>query len=189
MTASTSPEATEVLERALICLASGEATPLVGPSTVSWSERCVEVPWVAAHLRNIGRLLDVGWAMSPPEWLGVLLAAVDRGTSLTGIDIIDPQRVRTRYPSDMVDRVLAVPVRIGSILDAEPTDGRYAAITCVSTLEHIGFDVAADADDTTSAFKRAKSPEEALRMRDLNTDRLFLDAVCRHLEPGGSLFL
>ena len=187
MTAAT--EASVVLERALECLASGDPLPLTGPTTAEYSERCVEVPWVAAHLGGVGRLLDVGWAMSPREWLGILLEVRRRGTDLVGIDIIDPARVRGRYPADMVDAVFEVPVRVESILDAEPLDGRFTAITCVSTLEHIGFDIASDPGDTSSAFKRAKSADEAVTVRDPDTDRRFLDAAHRLLEPGGDLFL
>lgn len=180
-------EASVVLAQALASLDSGQPGSLTGPQTAGYSERCVEVPWVAAHLRNATRLLDVGWAMSPPEWLGVLLAAQDRGTALTGIDIIDPRRVRTRYPADILDRVLAVPVRVESVLDAEPVDGPYDAISCVSTLEHIGFDVASPPEVTDTAFVRGRTPEGAISTRDPQTDRRFLDAAARLLEPGGSL--
>ncbi len=189
MTPAPQAEASAVLAQSLECLSTGSIAPLVGPHTAAWSERCVEVPWVAAQLGNVRRLLDVGWSMSPPEWLGVLLAVVDRGTSLTGIDIIDPSRVHTRYPAELADRVLATPVRVESILDAQPTDGLYDAVTCVSTLEHIGFDIAAPASDTSTAFVRAASADEAIAVRDPQTDRLFLDAVARLLNPGGSLLL
>jgi hypothetical protein len=186
---TTSTEAPAVLKRALACLESGVPDPLLGPETVAWSERCVEVPWVAAHLGNVKRLLDVGWSMSPPEWLGVLLAVQDRGTDLTGIDIINPERVRIRYPADIVERVLNVPVRVESILDAEPVDGLFDVIACVSTLEHIGFDIASPAEDTSTAFVRGKSPEEAISERNPLTDQLFLDAAARLLVQGGSLLI
>lgn len=189
MTLAASTEATAVLDRALECLASGTADPLVGPATASFSERCVEVPWVAAHLGEPGRLLDVGWAMSPPEWLGVLLAVQDRGGDLTGIDIIDPERVRSRYPAEWLDRVLAVTVRVESILEAQPTSGTYDTLTCVSTLEHIGFDVASPPEVTSTAFVRGRTPEEAVSERDPDTDRHFLDAAHRMLRTGGSLLL
>lgn len=189
MTTNPQAEATAVLSRSLQCLSTGEPAPLLGPLTASWSERCVEVPWVAAQLKDLSRLLDVGWSMSPPEWLGVLLAVMDQGTSVTGVDIIDPVRVRTRYPAAIVDRVLATPVRIESILDAQPSDGLYEAITCVSTLEHIGFDFAAPETDTTTAFLRVRNPDEAISFRDPQTDNLFLDAAARLLTPGGSLLL
>jgi 2-polyprenyl-3-methyl-5-hydroxy-6-metoxy-1,4-benzoquinol methylase len=127
--------------------------------------------------------------MSPPEWIGVLLQSQADGANLTGIDIIDPNRVRSRYPAAIVDQVLNVPVRIESILTAEPTDDKYDVITCVSTLEHIGFDFATEPEVTESAFIRSKTPQEAVSHRDPQTDRLFLDAVARLLSPGGSLLL
>ena len=182
-------ESGRVFERSLLCLASGEPAPLTGQETVSWSERCVEVPWVASFLGDAGRVLDVGWAMSPPEWLGVLLAVIDRGSEVVGIDIVDPVRVKSRYPRDMVNRVLAVRVRVQDILDAEPQDGLFDTLTCVSTLEHIGFDVASPADVTHTAFVRSESPEGAIRERDPQTDRRFMDAAARLLRPGGSLLV
>ncbi|MDP2013706.1 MAG: methyltransferase domain-containing protein [Actinomycetota bacterium] len=187
--ADTETEAQAVLHQALECLIKGSANPIVGPHTATWSERCVEVPWVAGHLTDAQRLLDVGYAMAPPEWMGVLLATQDRGTALTGIDIVDPQRVRSRYPAELVDQVLTTPVRVESILDAQPIEGTYDTITCVSTLEHIGFDIATPPETTDTAYVRAERAEDAQATRDPQTDRNFLDAVARLLEPGGSLLL
>ncbi len=187
--AATETEAQAVLHQALECLIKGSPSPIMGPQTAPWSERCVEVPWVASQLTDAKRLLDVGFSMAPPEWMGVLLAAQKRGTALTGIDIVDPQRVRTRYPADLVDRVLATPVRVESILDAQPTDGTFDTITCVSTLEHIGFDIATPPENTSTAFARAERAEDASATRDPQTDQAFLDAVARLLSPEGSLLL
>lgn len=189
MTSIEGSEAAAVLARALDCLSTGAPAPITGPETAAWSERCVEVPWVAGHLADASTLLDVGWAMAPPEWLGVVLATQERGAQVTGIDIVDPQRVRTRYPADLVDRVLATPTRVESILDAEPIDGGYDTITCVSTLEHIGFDVATPPETTDTAYVRAKRPEDAVAHRDPSIDRRFLDAAARLLVPGGRLLL
>ncbi len=189
MSSTVSREAAQVLTRALQCLEDGVPSPLTGPETAAFSERCVEVPWVASQLGDPGRLLDVGWAMSPPEWLGVLLEVRRRGSDLVGIDIIDPQRVRTRYPADILDEVLSVPIRVESVLDAVVTDGAFDTMTCVSTLEHIGIDVASPPDDTSTAFVRAASPEEATTVRDPGTDRMFLDAAHRLLRPGGRLLI
>lgn len=189
MTPAPGGEAQAVLERALRCLADGRPDPLTGAGTAAWSERCVEVPWVAGQLSESTRLLDVGYAMAPPEWMGVLLAAQGRGTALTGIDIVDPQRVRTRYPAELVDRVLATPVRVENVLDAQPVDGAYDTITCVSTLEHIGFDIATPPETTSTAYVRAERAEDAVATRDPQTDRSFLDAAARLLAPGGALLL
>ena len=189
MDAAETAESTAVLDRALASLVSGIPQTLAGPDTVAFSERCVEVPWVAAHLQAPGRLLDVGWTMSPPEWLGVLLAVQDRGAELTGIDIIDPLRVQSRFPSQWLDRVLAVPVRVENILKSNPTSGVYDTVTCVSTLEHIGFDIATPPENMATAFVRASNPSEAPDYRDPNTDLEFLNAAHRLLRPGGSLLI
>jgi SAM-dependent methyltransferase len=114
---------------------------------------------------------------------------MDSGSEIVGIDIIDPERVRSRYPEAIRERVLGVPIRVESILDADPYDGLFDTITCVSTLEHIGFDIASDPDVTDTAFVRAKDPADAIRERDPNTDRLFMDAAARFLRPGGSLLV
>lgn len=189
MNASAVDESSHVLQQALIALVNGIPSAITGPQTKDWSERCVEVPWIASHLGNSTRILDVGWAFSPPEWLGVLLTCMDNGIELVGIDIIDPIRVRTRYPIEIVDQVLNVPVRVESILTANPSDGKFDVVTCVSTLEHIGFDIATDPDNTSTAFVRAETPEEVVSVRNAQTDGLFLDAVSRLLTPGGFLLL
>ena len=163
--------------------------PLQGDKTVGWSERCVEVPWISGYLGTSKKLLDIGWSMSPPEWLGVLLAAQEMGVSLTGIDIIDPHRVASRFPPDIRDAVPAVPVRVEDFLTAEVESDRFDTITCLSTLEHIGFDVASSPDDQTSAFVRAKSPEDASSERSPSVDREFMDASARFLDSGGRLLL
>ena len=182
-------ESDEVFGRAELCLRSGVPDPLVGTETVLWSERCVEVPWVASFLSDAGRVLDIGWAMSPPEWLGVMLQVINRGSEVIGIDIVDPIRVKSRYPRDIVERVLAVPVRVQDILNAEPDDGLFDTLTCVSTLEHIGFDVASPENVTHTAFVRSETPDGAIRERDPQTDRRFMDAAARLLRSGGSLLV
>ncbi|MDD2859135.1 MAG: hypothetical protein PHU75_10740 [Candidatus Nanopelagicales bacterium] len=189
MTTIEGAEAAAVLAHALACLSTGAPDPITGPDTAAWSERCVEVPWVAGHLADSVSILDVGWAMAPPEWLGVILATQERGARVTGIDIVDPQRVRTRYPAELVERVLATPTRVESILDAEPIEGPYDTITCVSTLEHIGFDIATPPETTDTAYVRAKRPEDAVAVRDATIDGRFLDAAARLLVPGGRLLL
>lgn len=178
-----------VFEQALICLRDGIRQPLIGQTTLGWSERCVEVPWISGYLASSRTLLDIGWSMSPPEWLRVLLEAQEMGTSLTGIDIIDPHRVASRYPPDIRDEVLSVPVRVEDFLTAQPNGESFDTITCLSTLEHIGFDVASSPDDTDSAFVRAKSPEQASSERSSSVDHEFMTAAAEFLEPGGRLLV
>ena len=186
---SASNETEAVLTRALHCLTSGSPNPITGPQTSSWSERCVEVPWIAGHLKNRARVLDLGFAMSPPEWLGVLLACQAQGSFLAGLDIVDPQRVSSRYPEAMRNEVLDVPVHIEDFLVAEPRADHFDTIVCLSTLEHIGFDRASPLDQSNSVFLRASTPDQADAHRDSNTDRRFLDAVCRFISDQGSLLI
>ena len=178
-----------VFDRALTCLRDGVPDPLTGKRTVRWSERCVEVPWVSGHLSGSQSLLDIGWSMSPPEWLGILLAAQASGTALTGIDIIDPERVKSRYPEEIRDRVLQVPVRVEDFLTASTGGESFGVITCLSTLEHIGFDIASAPDNADSAFVRAKSPEEASPVRSGTVDQDFMAAAASFLRPGGRLLV
>ncbi len=184
-----SEESRAVLERALTCLHSGIPEPLTGEMTLDWSERCVEIPWVSAHLNSATEVLDIGWSMSPPEWLGVLLEARREGISITGIDIVDPNRVRKRFLPEMLDDVLDVPVIVGDILAFDSPTADYDLITCVSTLEHIGFDVATPNDVTESVFSRAPSAEEAQSNRATDTDELFLATAHRLLSPGGRVLV
>lgn len=178
-----------VFEQALICLRDGIREPLLGQTTIGWSERCVEVPWVSGYLASSRTLLDIGWSMSPPEWLRVLLEAQEMGTYLTGIDIIDPHRVSSRYPPEIRDQILSVPVRVEDFLTAKPSGGLFDTITCLSTLEHIGFDVASSPEDTDSAFVRAKSPEQASPERSSSVDHEFMAASAEFLQPGGRLLI
>lgn len=127
--------------------------------------------------------------MSPPEWLGVLLQARREGMQVTGIDIVDPKRVRTRFLPELVEDVLAVPVVVGDILVYDSPVSHYDLITCVSTLEHIGFDVATPSHVTDSVFSRALTAEEAQAQRAADTDKRFLDAAHRLLNAGGRLLL
>ena len=184
-----SEESRAVLERALTCLQSGISEPLTGEITLDWSERCVEIPWVSAHINSATEVLDIGWSMSPPEWLGVLLKARRGGTSITGIDIVDPNRVRTRFLPEMADEVLDVPVIVEDFLVFDSPTADYDLITCVSTLEHIGFDAATPSHVTESVFSRSASAEEAHANRAADTDALFLSAAHRLLSSGGRILL
>lgn len=184
-----SEESRVVLDRALECLVSGVSKPLLGPVTEHWSERCVEIPWVSAHIGSANSILDIGWSMSPPEWLGVLLASRRAGANLTGIDIVDPKRVESRFLPDMLNEIMAVPVIVGDILTYEPLDEIFDLLTCVSTLEHIGFDQATPPDVTDTVFVRASTAEDAQAVRSPTTDQDFLDAAYRLLSPGGRLLL
>ncbi len=162
---------------------------ITGVGSLGMSERCVEVPWAAALLKDTKSILDIGFSMSPPEWMGVLLRVRELNADLVGIDIIDPVRVESRYRADQVEAVLKVPVRVEDFLSAQPDDSLFETVTCISTLEHIGFDKATDPTNTKSVFARAESVSELNEFRDPSTDSAFLDSAYGFLEPTGRLII
>ncbi len=152
------------------------------------SERLVEVPWAAQHLAHAKHILDIGFSMSSLDWLGLLLATKAKGNRLQAADIVRPARVQSRYPDHWRDAALAVPVSIGDIRSIELPENQFDLVTCISTIEHIGFDIATD-DDPNSAFERGKTPSEIADTRDPNVNRDVLQAFHRVLKPGGRVMI
>ena len=186
-TESTSEQ--QILDRALESLLTGTPLVITGVGSLEMSERCIEVPWAAALLKDSKSILDIGFSMSPPEWMGVLLQVQELDTDLVGIDIIDPTRVKSRYRADQVEAVMKVPVRVEDFLSARSDGSLYETVACISTLEHIGFDKATDPTNTKSVFARAESISELKEFRDPSTDSAFLDSAYGFLEPAGRLIV
>jgi len=147
------------------------------------SERCIEAPWAEAWLAGRSAILDVGFALSDLGWLRTLLGVRAAGASLTAVDIIAPERVANRYPEDLRAAALAVPVILGDVRSAPAPAAAFDAVTCISTIEHIGFDAAGSAPD--SAFARWRTLEETPTTRDPQVTRDALAAFARALKPGG----
>jgi SAM-dependent methyltransferase len=147
------------------------------------SERCVEGPWAAYWLRDRTRILDIGYALSSLDYLGLLLELKRRGVQLTGADIVRPERVATRYPAEWRAEVLSTPYIEGDIRTMDLPKAAFDAVTCISTIEHVGFDAPSDRTDT--AFARWDSPEETPTTRDPNVTRDVMAAFARALAPGG----
>ncbi|PHR62966.1 MAG: hypothetical protein COA47_01345 [Robiginitomaculum sp.] len=152
------------------------------------SERLVEVPWAAQHLRDAKHILDIGFSMSSLDWLGLLLATNTKGAILQAADIVRPERVQSRYPQAWRDAALAVPVSIGDIRSIELPANQFDLVTCISTIEHIGFDIASN-DDPNSAFERGKTPAEIADTRDPDVNQDVLRAFHRVLQPGGRVMI
>lgn len=179
--AALAPDVREILDAAIGVL-DGKPVPAFGPG---FSERCVETPWVAGFFRGGERLLDVGFTMSSLDYLGLLLELRrNRGVTIEAVDIVEPERVRRRYPAEWVDEVLAVPVTIGDLREQRLPEGRYDIATCISTIEHIGFDEATYQDPNT-AFKRSATPEGVKLARDPDVERAVLARFAAALRPGG----
>jgi SAM-dependent methyltransferase len=146
------------------------------------SERCVEVPWAQSWLTGRKRIMDIGFALSDLSWLRVLLGQ-QPGAEITAVDIVQPERVANRYPDDLRAQALAVPVVIGDVRTAPVPAGSFDTVTCISTIEHIGFDAAGATDE--SAFARWKTLEETPTARDPAVTGQVMAAIARALAPGG----
>ncbi len=147
------------------------------------SERCVEGPWAAAWLRHRANILDIGYALSSLDYLGLLLELKRRGAKITGVDIIRPERVASRYPAEWRADVLSTPYLEGDIRKIALPKAAFDAVTCISTIEHVGFDIPSDRPDT--AFARWETPGDTPQMRDPNATRDVMAALAHALAPEG----
>ncbi len=180
-----SDEATQIIAAAKRVLA-GEPRPSFGPGL---SERAVETPWVASHFKGGERVIDVGFTMSSLDYLGLLLELRrNHRVTIEAVDIVKPERVARRYPAEWVDEVMSVPITIGDLRTQKLPQGRYDVATIISTIEHIGFDVATY-DDPRSAFARSTTAEGVKLHRDANVNHEVLARLGEALRPGGLLLI
>ncbi len=174
-------EADRILAAAKRVLA-GDSVPDLGPGL---SERAVETPWVASHFKGGERVLDIGFTMSSLDYLGLLLELRRaHGVVIEAVDIVRPERVARRYPEAWRADVLATPITIGDVRTLALPADRYDIATCISTIEHIGFDEATY-DDPKSAFARSTTPDGVQLHRDPNVNRDVLAQFAKALRPGG----
>ncbi len=150
-----------------------------------FSERIVEVPWAARWLKGSRNILDIGFTMSSLDWMGLLLTMIkEHAAAIDAIDIIKPERVITRYPLEWQKEILNTPITIGDLRTIEVKIDHYDVVTCISTLEHIGFDEASDEDPNT-AFNRGKTIEEVATRRAESVNQQVLSQFHKTLKPGG----
>ncbi|CAN5672619.1 hypothetical protein BH11MYX1_BH11MYX1_00660 [soil metagenome] len=176
-----SAEATEILNAAKHVLA-GQAPGAASPGL---SERIIETPWVASHFKGGERVLDIGFTMSSLDYLGLLLELRrTHNVTIEAVDIVRPERVQRRYPTEWLAEVMATPITIGDVRTLEVPTGRYDVVTCISTIEHVGFDEATYEDPVT-AFARSSTADGVRRLRDPGVNRDVLAQVHRALRPAG----
>ncbi len=178
-----------ILDRALAVLAGNAKFDQLALDIPGHSERLIEVPWAAQHMIGAKNILDIGFAMSSLDWLGLLLAKSEHeDVSLTAADIVHPERVQGRYPQNWRQQVLSVPITIGDIRICELPQNHFDLVTCISTIEHIGFDEAST-DDPSSAFNRSKTAEGVAAIRSPTVNKDVLGAFRQTLRTGGQVII
>lgn len=164
------------------------------PKVAGHSERLIEVPTAAHWLRKFStiedcKILDIGFTMSSLDWLGLLLRLKKTEKCIiNAMDIVKPERVKSRYPKEWLDDIFNVPVEIGDIREKDVPTESYDVVTCISTIEHIGFDKAEE-EDTSTAFKRYTEGEELQTTRAPLVDEKVLAHFHSSLKPGGHVII
>jgi hypothetical protein len=129
-------------------------------------ERCVEYPWVLAHVSDgPGRLLDAGATLNYDFLLS--LAALRRKQIHCLTLAPESDWVWHRGPSYVFEDLRHLPLR----------DGIYETVVCLSTLEHVGCDNSFYTDQPIA--KDARPMDFVVVAREL----------WRVLKPGGVLLL
>lgn len=156
--------------------------------SAEYTERCVEVPWVASCLRNykVNELLDIGFTFASHDYLRIMLDYA-KTNNLMGTDIIDPKNVLSRYPETWLNEILRINVVINDIL-CKPVAGKFDAITMISTIEHVGFDKRRQKKGI-GAFERAECAENVDTYRNPNTENVVLNNLYDMLKEHGKVIL
>src|SRR3989344_8487004 len=160
------PEEIASLEESKEILAGERVFDASGPRGKGFTSRSIEVPWTASHIKKGDTLLDIGLSLGSRDCIGMLLEAKNHyNVTLEAADIVKPETVKTRYPKEWLADILSVSIMIGDIRTMKLPEGRYDVVTCISTIEHIGYD-APSATVEGSAFERPRSREEVNTARD-----------------------
>ena len=183
------PEEIASLEESKEILAGERVFDASGPRGKGFTSRSIEVPWTASHIKKGDTLLDIGLSLGSRDCIGMLLEAKNAyGVALEAADIIKPETVKTRYPKEWLLDILAVPITIGDIRTVVLPEEKYDVVTCISTIEHIGFDAPSETV-LGSAFERQKNKEEVNTARDPHVNTRVLDAFHKALKKGGKALI
>ncbi len=185
--ANLKPDHAQTLSAAYTVLEGGSVPFGAAPYAPGTSERAIEVLYAALYARGAARVLDIGFTFASMDYLGLLLGLQQRGVHVQGVDIIAPTRVMGRYPPEWQRAVLDTPLWLGDLRTLDLPTADFDVCTCISTLEHIGFDEAAL--DGASSFKRGMTPQDAPLHRAADTDARVLSQIARTLKSGGHLIL
>lgn len=157
------------------------------PHQFEHTERCIEVPWLASRLNKykIGSLLDIGFTFASHDYLRMILDwGKEKGHKLHGTDIINPEKVQTRYPKEWWDEISKIRIIMNDISQYSIKNEEYDAVSLISTMEHIGFDKPS-VTVSKSAFERSKNADEVIRVRSVDTEKRVLNNVAKMLKRTG----
>lgn len=155
-----------------------------------FTERAIETTWLSERLIDAkpgDALLDIGFSLSSLDTLGLWLEIQKKGINFTALDIISPERVLNRYPEEWKPEILKIPFLQGDVLEYKFSGEKFDWITCISTLEHVGFDEVSGNNE--SAFKCVKDISKVILNRSPGVTDLFLKQVSGVLNVGGKLLL
>lgn len=155
------------------------------------SERSIETPWVAQIIKEyeIKSILDIGFSLSSLDYLGLLLELKNNyNLSIHVVDIINPERIKNRYPTEWLSDIMSIDITIGDIREIELPKNRFDAVNCISTIEHIGFDEATN-NNSRTAFARKMKPEDVVMSRPKDVNKIVVDQFHTALKPGGKLLI
>lgn len=164
---------------------------LGGSVTSIFSERVVEVPWLAQKLKfyKPKKLLDIGISLCDQGLMNIYFSSELNDIDMTFIDIIDSSKLIDRVPEEWHEKFLQLNQVEADFLNYK-FNGTFDAISCISTLEHFGFD-SPNLDETKKkgVFNRSDSPYELISKRNTEIDINFLNSCHNNLSENGKLLL
>ena len=150
------------------------------------TERCIEVPLFASYINkfNIKSLLDIGFTFASLDYLRMILDFA-RNNKLSGLDIIEPKRIMSRYPKEWHEEITKIKVNILDISKDYLKDETYDAVSIISTLEHVGFDEKNKDESSKSSFNRPDDVTKVKKERSKTIEEDVLNNIYKMLKPSG----
>jgi len=156
------------------------------------SARCIEIPWTASKIieNKCTNILDIGFSLASLDYLGLILELNKNfNKRIEVVDIIDPKRLKKRYPEKWLKDIYSIPIYIGDVRNTTLPTNHYDMVTCISVIEHIGYDKSSKKNEG-SVFLRSNSLKALDNIvRDSDTNKKVLDKIYNCLKNNGILLL
>tara|TARA_Y100000996_G_scaffold411165_1_gene394807 strand:- start:125 stop:898 length:774 start_codon:yes stop_codon:yes gene_type:complete len=133
-----------------------------------FDERIVEIPWIMNELKNkSGKLLDAGSTLNFKYLLQKLIKNFE-------VNIV------TLYPEKKNYEYLGINYIYSDFLNLKYKKNTFDIITCISTLEHVGFD---------NSFYKYNKNIKSKEIQRTNKQMKVLFKLYDFLKPGGNLLI